>query len=433
MSIAMEETRIRIDVPQTTRVPILKDTVSRATIPADGTDQRGRRWGPAIRWIIGGAMLAEAGWLVAPAIVFRTSVRATITAPLVAVRVQQAGVVRGTPPVVGSSVIAGQPLFEMQTAMTDARPSERIRGEIESTRRTEAALRAQIAELDRLKADLSRHFSDYRDARIAQAEKQAAEQSARVDAAAARLMTAEHEHRLQKRLSSRGAASDIELARADSATVEARDELEVAREAAARQRLQLDAARRGIFVGEADGGQDRVASRQRCDEIEIQQAGLRARLGELDGRLEERQAQLASEERYLAGCRVSVVAPIGGVVWSSSLVAGGEVSPGEIALELIDPGRSSIEAVFRDADAERVRLGAPVKARLIGSSQVLTGRVVRLVDPRTIDPGTTGGAGPDFASTGTFRAIISLDQQPAGGDPTNRYHVGRPAVVWSYR
>jgi hypothetical protein len=46
-----------------------------------------------------------------------------------------------------------------------------------------------------------------------------------------------------------------------SALAEARNELEVARHVAARQVLELDAARKGIFVGETDGGQDRVASR----------------------------------------------------------------------------------------------------------------------------------------------------------------------------
>ena len=266
---------------------------------------------------------------------------------------------------------AGQELFELQMAMPDHRPSERIRGEIESIRRTASSLSTQIAQMDEVKAELGKHFSDYRDARTAQAEKQAAEEAAHVNAAESRLKTAEFEVLVQKRLAAKGAASSIESARAENALVQARNDLEVARHAAARQNLQLDAARKGIFVGEADGGQDRVASKQRCDEIEIQQAGLRARLGELDGRLFELEARLASEEKYLSATRLPIVAPISGVVWSSPLVPGSEVSPNSTALEIVDPARLTIEAVFRDADAERIRPGASVKVRLFGSAQIL--------------------------------------------------------------
>jgi multidrug resistance efflux pump len=429
----MEETRIRIDGPRTNGVPAPKDAASRASISPAGPETSHGRWYRAIRWLIGGAMLAAAGWLVAPTILFRTSVRATVTAPMVAVGVPQPGVVRGTPPVVGSSVVAGQSLFEVETAAMDQRPSERIRGEIESIRRTALALGAEIAELDRLKVALSRHFTEYRDARVAVAEKEAAEEIARVNASAARLKTADGERRLHRRLSGRGVGSSVELARAENTFLEACHELEIAREAAAGRQLQLDAARRGFFVGEADGGQDRVASRQRCDELEIQQAGLRARLSELDAQLEERQAQLASEERYLAGRRLSIVAPISGFVWSSTVVSGSEAVPGVTVLEIVDPAGSRIDAIFREVDAERVRPGAVVRARLLGSPRIFSGRVVRLAGPGAIDSGTVGDSSGAAVSPGMFRAIIDLDEQPAGGDPKNRYHVGRPATVWTYR
>jgi multidrug resistance efflux pump len=430
----MEETRLRIDGPRTNGLRAPKDTASRASISsAAGPEKSHDRWYRVIRWLIGGAMLAAAGWLVAPTILFRTSVRATVTAPVVAIGVRQPGLVRGTPPVVGSSVVAGQSLFEVETATMDLRPSERIRSEIESIRRTADALRAEIAELDRLKVALSRHFTEYKDARIAVAEKEAAEEIARVNASAARLKTADGERRLHRRLFGRGVGSNVELARAENAFLEASHELEVAREAAAGQQLQLDAARRGLFVGEADGGQDRVASRQRCDELEIQQSGLRARLAELDAHLQGEQSQLASEQRYLAGCRVSIVAPISGVVWSSTVVSGSEAVPGVTVLEIVDPVRSRIDAIFKEVDAERVREGAVVRARLLGSPRIFSGRVVRLAGPGAIDSGTVGDSSEAALSPGMFRAIIDLDQQPTGGDPKNRYHVGRPATVWIYR
>lgn len=429
-----EETRIRVDAPSASRLSSLQEAPVRTPAPAAAGKPAGsRRLSRLIRWTIGLALLAEAGWLVAPTVLYRTSVRATITAPLTVVRVPQRGLVLGTPPAVGTRVEAGQTLFELQTAAPDQRPLEQIRAEITSLRRTAAALKGQLAEMDALKATLSQHFSDYREARIGQAERQAAEQAARVNAAASRLKSAEFEHRMYQRLSSRGASSDTDRTRAEYALEQARHELEVAQHTATRMQLQLDAARKGLFVGEADGGQDRVASRQRCDEIEIQQAGLRARLGELDGRILEQESRLASEEQHLTEGRVPVVAPTSGVVWMSTLAPGVEVAAGSTALELVDPDRLGIEADFKDGDAERVLPGVRVKVRPTGTSRILAGRVVRVSEPGMADEEVKELAARVAASPGTFRALIKLDELPGGGGLENRYHIGESAAVWMSR
>jgi multidrug resistance efflux pump len=342
-------------------------------------------------------------------------------------------VVEGLPPEVGTTLSRGQHLFDVAPARLDVRPLDRIGGEVEATRRSLAALEAQIADLEGIKVTLNQHFLDYQEARIARAEKQADEQQAVIQAAESRLKEAEYEFQIHGRASIRAASSDIERTRAEYAVRVARNELEEARQTAARLDVQLDAARRGYFVGDADGGQDRVASLQRCDEIEIQQAGIRARLEELQGKLLELDARLASEGRHLEQGRVAIKAPMSGVVWSSALDAGSEVVPGTTALEVVDPGRLTIEAIFKEADAARIRSGAPVKARLIGSPDVLSGRVLHVADPAAVHPETVGALGADAVPTGMFRAIIALDAQPSGADPANRYLIGSSAVVWAPR
>ena len=297
---SMTHTQIRIDGARPTRVSSPDVTALQPSRPTAVTKNE-RKWRSRLtRWTMGGILLAAAGWLVVPSIMFRTSVRATVTAPLVDVRIPLQGVVCGSPPLVGTRVSAGEKLFEVQAAAPDRRPSEHIRGEIESIRRNATALKAQIVDLDKLKETLNVHFEEYKDARIAQAEKLVAEQDARVNETASRLKTAEFEHRMHTRLHSKGGSSEFELARAEFALEGVRNELEVARQATARLQHQLAAAHKGFFVGESDGGQERVASKQRVDEIEIQQAGLRAKLGELEGKLNELNLRLESEDQYLA-------------------------------------------------------------------------------------------------------------------------------------
>ncbi|WP_161602502.1 HlyD family secretion protein [Tautonia marina] len=428
----MEASRNRLESSTTLLVP--RELQGPRSSPTSSPPApRRKSWGRLLRWLIGGAILAEGVWLLAPLVLYRTSVRASVTAPLTTVRIHQQGVVEGLPPEVGTEVSRGQHLFDVSAASPDRRPLDRIEGEAEAIRRSIAALETQIADLDAIKATLNQHFLDYQEARIARARKQADEQEAIIQAAESRLKEAEYEFQVHGRASIRAASSDIERTRAEYAVAVARNELEEARQTAARLDVQLEAAQRGYFVGDADGGQDRVASLQRCDEIEIQQAGLRAHLEELQGKLLELDTRLASEQRHLEQNRVAIKAPRSGVVWSSTLDAGSEVAPGTTALEIVDPGHLSIEAIFKEADAARIRPGAPVKARLIGSSQILSGRVFHVADPTAVDPETVGEPSRDAVPIGMFRAIIALDDQPSGADPANRYLIGSSAVVWTPR
>jgi multidrug resistance efflux pump len=378
-------------------------------------------------------MLAEACYLILPSVLYRTSVRALVTAPMATIRVYQPGVVVGTPPEIGDPVSPGQVLFRVQESSPDGRPSGQIRSELDSARMTGDALRRQLDELDELKAILKAHFDEYQAARVEQAETVMAEQRSLVAAAEARVAEAEYECRVHRQLATRGAFTEVERTRADLALAVAKEELEGARKAEARHQLQLDAARAGLFIGVADGGQDRVASLQRFDDIQIQQTAIRARLGDLDGRIVELRGKLDAEEAHLADRLHEVRSPIGGLVWSSTLAPGVEVEPGAIAVEVVDPDRLSIEAFFEEADAVGIRPGTAVEARLVGSSRVLAGRVVRVSDPRAIDPGQIGGAVADSAPPRTFRAVIELERQPDPGDLADRHHVGVPAVVWVKR
>jgi multidrug resistance efflux pump len=390
-----------------------------------------RRWPRRlIRWGVGLALLTTAAWVGIPLVLHRSSIQATVTAPLVAVRVPQSGVVQGTPPAVGDAVCAGQSLFTVEPAAVDRRPAKQLQAEIESSRRTADAVAAQIAELEALRGRLLEQGDAYQQARITQAERLAAEQQAVLAAAEARLRTAEYEHELQINLARWHAVPVADLVRAKNYLDAARHDVVAQKQAADRLQEQLVAARRGQFVGAGDGTQDLSPSRQRLDELTMQLAALRARLAELEARLGELTARLASELQHLAGQATTVAAPVAGVVWSSHVVRGNEINPSTVALEIVDTSRLVVEALFSQSHADAVRPGAAVQVRLLGSDEVLTGRIVRVLGASSVEPGTSSQAARVPATAGTFRAVIELDQQPGGGTPGNQFHVGRPAVVW---
>ncbi|WP_165251251.1 HlyD family secretion protein [Paludisphaera soli] len=387
-----------------------------------------------LRLAFGLTLLGAAAWFAIFAYLYRGSVQAAITAPLVAVAVPVQGRVRGTPPAVGETVVAGQALFIVQPPPADRRPSERLRAEIAAVRHTVSALNVEIGDLDRLKDSLRSHFEEYRDLRIRHAETLAAERGAHADAVASGLRSSEAEARSLGLLSRKSQTSGLELGQAEIDVERNRHELNVARQAAARSDLQLAAARKGLFLGEGDGGQDRVNSEQRGDDIEIQQAALRARVSELEGELGELAARILSEDAYLSTHDAQTVsAPVGGVVWASTVSDASEVSPGSVAMEILDPGRLMLEATFSKSDLARVHPGQPIQARLLGSSEVVKGRVVRLAGSHETEPAPGGAAALIPRTPDTYRAIIALDRQPEGGSAANCFHVGRSAYVWIAR
>ncbi len=157
-------------------------------------------------------------------------------------------------------------------------------------------------------------------------------------------------------------------------------------------------------------------------------------MGELEARRDELNARLDSEAQYSANHqRVSVSAPVGGVVWSSTVTESSEVSPGSTALEILDPSKLVVEASFNKRDVDQIRPGVRVHARLVGSSQILSGRVVQVIGSGASEPPATGFVARVPANLEAFRAIIHLDRQPAGGTAANYYHAGRSAVVWAAR
>ena len=93
---SMTHTQIRIDGARPTRVSSPDVTALQPSRPT-AVPKTERKWRSRLtRWTMGGILLAAAGWLVVPSIMFRTSVRATVTAPLVDVRIPLQGVVCGS-------------------------------------------------------------------------------------------------------------------------------------------------------------------------------------------------------------------------------------------------------------------------------------------------------------------------------------------------
>jgi len=132
-------------------------------------------------------------------------------------------------------------------------------------------------------------------------------------------------------------------------------------------------------------------------------------------------------------------APVSGWVASSAVVAGQRVHPGQALVSLSIPGRTWVAAEIPQAEAERVRVGDPVRVTVDGArGQVWNGRVLRVgTAPPALPRAARGAVAVRIALdrsdgedplTGGLRADVAIDTRRAAPTATvTRRGAARPA------
>lgn len=143
-------------------------------------------------------------------------------------------------------------------------------------------------------------------------------------------------------------------------------------------RTALDAA-----LAQRDAAQAAVAQAETAITAASEQ--LRAAAGLVDRVPLERhprvlEAAARVREAHLAIARTRILAPVGGYVARRSVQIGQRVAPGAALMAVIPPDQLWVDANFKEAQLEHVRIGQPVTLRsdLYGSSVTYRGRVVGL-------------------------------------------------------
>ena len=313
-----------------------------------------------------------------------TSADAVVNAQVVTVRAPVDGVltlqVRG----LGAKISAGEPIGRVE----DPRPDE--------TRLTDLrrALAATEADLERLldlsnalaasRAALEAQAQDYARGRVQQLQARLAEAQAAMEAAQARLREADATMRRANDLSRNGIQTVVDFNRARSGFEVGAQDVEAARNRMRYLTIELDAARRGVFLG--DSYNDAPSSVQRMREID-------QRMGELSAEVRERNRRVAlledqvDEERVrltrFREARLASPVPGPGVLWEVMTGGGEYVRRAQDVLRMVDCGTTVVTASVREAVYNRLRVGDPARFRLLGDGRVFEGTVARLAGSGT--------------------------------------------------
>jgi multidrug resistance efflux pump len=359
-------------IPRTDALPAPS---SSSRTPATGSRGLAVSRNRLVRIVLGICLLAAAGAIYVPDILFATSSEAIVNARIVTLAAPIDGRAIEAPPPEGTVVAAAAPLLTIENPTVD-------RSRLQDLESTRTKTRADLTGVKRLAATLTTQLGTldnqmvaYQAATVSRLQLAARESEA--EAMAARATAAEARADLERKrlLGAKEYVSRAVLDRAEQAAVRAEADSERAELAARRTAQELDAAQRRIYV--AHDRNDVPYSQQRTDELLVRIAEASAQEATLSARLTQLDEQVAEETARAASlAHAEVRAPMPGVVWRPLVAAGSTVARDAELMTLIDCSNLYVTASFSARHFDDLRPGGHTIVRLLSSDARYAGTVV---------------------------------------------------------
>ncbi|MFN9243625.1 MAG: HlyD family secretion protein [Cyanobacteriota bacterium] len=331
------------------------------------------RWASRLVVTVASLLLAAAGLLLLRACSTRSR-DAVIEARQIAVTSPIDGVLTRLDVRSADRVARGQRLLVVSNPRASRQRLAGIRSQLHLTQAELLELRRREARLRAIAADSG---LDSRSQVQLQLERQTQELNtllAREKKAVQELAFAGRHHERYQTLFAQGAVAADVVDRTRTSREQAQAELEAARHALRAQRAVLEAARLSLTLTATRGGDD-PEIKARADQLQLGnvQDQIRTKQVLIDGL--QRQLQEAVKQWGLDAAEV-IRSPVDGVVWNTQLSEGASVTRTATVLSLLDCQDRWINAYVKETNLIRIRIGQKASVSLVGTRQVLQGRVV---------------------------------------------------------
>ena len=222
-------------------------------------------------------------WVPVQRLLYSTSAQATVNARLINLRAPIDGTVSLVAPsiAVGTQVKAGEPLLQIENARADRQRIDDIRRSVDELRTQTAMREKQLAQLKDIQVDVKEQRDAFQKGRVRQLEARQAELTAEVRSADATLEDAKQSLARSQKLKDQGYQTTATLLHAERDFKVAETKVDAAHKRLEANKIELDAARKGLFVG--DSYNDLPRSAQRLDEVDQQIVDLTSQLDEGSG------------------------------------------------------------------------------------------------------------------------------------------------------
>lgn len=334
--------------------------------------------GRIIKSLLALAVVIALAWVPVQRLLTTTSAQATVNARLINLRAPIDGRVTFLARLaVGTLVKPGEPLLRVTNVRAERQRLDDLRS-MESDLTSEISTqRKRLTQLHDIRADAKLQRDAFQSGRVRQLEARQAELEAELKAAQAHHEDAIKSFERSKDLKARGYQTTATLLHAERDFKVSANQVDAANKRLDANKVELEAARKGLFVG--DSYNDLPRSAQRLDELNQQIADLTSKLEERSTRLEHVTKELASERaQFSKRSVVEVDATVRGRVWEALTADGEEVRSGQDLLRVLDCGGAVVTATVSEAVYNRLWIGQPVQFQMRGDSRRYDGSVAAL-------------------------------------------------------
>ena len=381
-----------------------------------------------VRICVGLALLATGVVVMLPGFTGYTSLDGTVNARFTLVSAPIEGVVSDTPPKVGTALPENADLFFINNDRISRTAEAQLDADLNAAKERLQALQVQAKDLSALKDDLVNRLKEYQQASIAGIQQEIIIRQQRIATAQANKTSAEADLNRKQTLGATGVVAGSSVEQARAASVSATSEQNIAKAELERLQRQLDALKRGTFVGE--GRNDVPYSQQRTDEVTIQLANVEAQLRTEKARIQQLNRQLLLERaRNDRLSFAAVQVPFKGVIWRNNVVAGSNVVVGNELMRLLDCRDLFVDILVDEVDYDRIKPGDRADVRLLGTSNVIGGQVLSVRGSAAAVEEVVLAAVPPKSRGKNARIRVVLDPSEMQTDYANFCQVGRTVQV----
>ncbi|MGW5956840.1 HlyD family secretion protein [Methylorubrum thiocyanatum] len=381
-----------------------------------------------VRILVGLTLLATAIIVMMPGFTGYTSLDGTVNARFAVLSAPIEGVVSETPPKVGTALPEDTEIFQITNDRIARTAEAQLDADLGAARERLKALDAQTGQLTALKKELAARLGDYQKASLQSIQQEIIIRQQRISTAQANRVSAEADLSRKQTLGATGVVANSSVEAARAAAVSSGNEGTIAKAELDRLNQQLDALKRGTFVGE--GRNDVPYSQQRGDEVTIQLANVEAQ-----AKIERARVQLLEKQLFIERARndrlsnASIRLPFRGVIWRNNVVGGSNVVVGNELIRLLDCRDLFVDILLDEVDYDQIKPGDPADVRLLGTSDVIAGRVNSVRGASAAVEEVTLAAIPPKSRGKNARIRLILDQNAMQTDYENFCHVGRTVQV----
>ncbi len=398
-----------------------------AAVPVVGARRRVSLFFP-LRIVLLLLMVAAIALYVRNRIVMPASLEGVVNAPLIVLRAPIDGQVVSANAAAGGIATASTSLFVVRDSRVDESRMRDLAARLDAARQHQTQIEQLLASLDDVAQDLRSRTRAYATAQETLLTATIRSQEAIIVGAASSLTYAQTQEERSRRLLQTGAAAQSRLDDSLNTRIGAQAALDRAKADRDASLVQLDSARRQIFLESGFGGSS--YAQQKADEVLMRQLELRSQLGNARAESDGLAAQSSAEQSRIASLREVVVrVATQGLITSVYVADGTDVIRGNPLADVLDCRALYVEANVATTWFASPRPGDLVRITVYGSSETLHGRIRALrASGMALDPSRTTPLS-ERATSQSLTLIVDFDPDEQQHIAAMGCPVGRPATL----